>query len=92
MTWLALLTPGSRAIVVTLPHARGLAKRLIAMGLTPGAEVRMVQNRGRGPVIVEVHGVRLALGRGQAAWVAVEPVPLEGAGSPAGLEGKAQEI
>ena len=34
----------------------------------------MLQNRGRGPLIVEVHGARLALGRGQAARVAVRPV------------------
>jgi Fe2+ transport system protein FeoA len=51
-----------------------LAKRLIALGLTHGAEVRVLQNRGRGPLIIEVHGARLALGWGQAAWVAVDPV------------------
>jgi hypothetical protein len=44
------------------------------MGLTPGAEVRVLQNRGRGPLIIEVHGVRLALGRGQAARVATEAI------------------
>lgn len=94
MTWLSLLTPGSRAVVVALPRAHGLAKRLIAMGLTPGAEVRVVQNRGRGPLIVEVHGVRLALGWGQAAWVAVDPLPSEAhqeTGSLAGVEGPTQE-
>ena len=66
---------GSRCVVGSLPHASGLAKRLIALGLTPGAEVCVLQNRGRGPLIVEVHGARLALGRGQAARVEVEPEP-----------------
>lgn len=33
----------------------------------------VLQNWGRGPLIVEVHGARLALGRGQAARVEVEP-------------------
>ena len=45
------------------------------MGLTPGAEVRVLQNRRGGPLIIEVHGVRLALGRMQAARVTVAPVP-----------------
>ena len=74
MTWLALLPPCSSAVVSALPASRGLAKRLIALGLTPGAEVRVLQNRGRGPLIVEVHGCRLALGWGQAMRVAVEPL------------------
>ena len=34
----------------------------------------VLQNRGRGALIVEVHGARLALGRRQADRVTVEPV------------------
>lgn len=75
MTALSQLPSLSRAVVVALPHFRGLAERLISMGLTPGAELQVLQNRGRGPLIVEVHGVRLALGRMQAARVTVVPVP-----------------
>lgn len=74
MTTLAHLTPGSRATVTGLPHPHGLAKRLCALGLNPGAEVHVLQNRGSGPLIVEVHGARLALGRRQADRVTVEPV------------------
>ena len=59
---------------MSLPQPHGLAKRLVALGLNPGAEVCVLQNRGRGPLIVEVHGARLALGRRQADRVAVEPV------------------
>ncbi|NLO27942.1 MAG: ferrous iron transport protein A [Actinobacteria bacterium] len=73
MTSLAQLPPLSHGVVASLPRSRGLARRLIALGLTPGAEVCVLQNRGRGPLIVEVHGARLALGRGQAARVEVEP-------------------
>jgi Fe2+ transport system protein FeoA len=61
-------------VVAALPKAHGLARRLIALGLAPGAELRVLQNRGRGPVLVEVHGARVALGWGQAARVEVEPV------------------
>lgn len=75
MTSLTQLPSLSRAVVVALPHFRGLAERLISMGLTPGAEVQVLQNRRRGPLIIEVHGVRLALGRIQAARVTVAPLP-----------------
>lgn len=75
MKSLVQVPSGSRCVVGSLPHPSGLAKRLIALGLTPGAEVYVLQNRGRGPLIVEVHGARLALGRGQAARVTVEPEP-----------------
>ncbi len=73
MSSLAQLPCGARAVVAALPHSHGLAKRLIALGLIPGAEVHVLQNRGRGAIIVEVHGARLALGRGQAERVAVDP-------------------
>jgi ferrous iron transport protein A len=62
------------AVVVSLPRPPGLARRLISLGLVPGAEVTVLQDWGRGPLIVEVHGSRLALGRGQAARVGVEPL------------------
>jgi Fe2+ transport system protein FeoA len=73
MSSLGRLPAGALAKVTALPPGRGLAGRLIALGLTPGAEVCVLQNRGRGPVIVEVHGARVALGRGQAEKVTVEP-------------------
>ncbi len=74
MTSLASLPRGARATVKSLPQPHGLAKRLVALGLNPGAEVCVLQNRGNGALIVEVRGARLALGRRQADRVAVEPV------------------
>lgn len=62
------------AAVVALPKHHGLARRLISLGITPGSEIQVLHNWGSGPVIVEVHGARLALGRGQAARVAVQPL------------------
>jgi DtxR family Mn-dependent transcriptional regulator len=72
MTSLSELSPFVWARVAGLPQASGLAKRLIALGLTPGAEVRVLQNWGHCPLIIEAHGARLAVGRGQAARVMVE--------------------
>jgi len=45
--------------------------RLAALGFTPGAEVRVVRNQGRGPLIVSVLDTEVALGRGQAAHIIV---------------------
>jgi ferrous iron transport protein A len=67
---LPICTP---AEVVALPKIHGLARRLIALGLTTGSRVEVLSNWGSGPVIIEVHGARLALGRGQAARVMVRP-------------------
>ena len=48
------------------------AARLVSLGFTPGAEVSMAQNYGRGPLIVTVRGTRVALGRVEAAQIFVE--------------------
>jgi Fe2+ transport system protein FeoA len=77
MSSLALLPTGASGVVTTLPETRGVARRLISLGLAPGAEVHMLQNRGRGAVILEVHGARLALGRGQAERVDIRAMTPE---------------
>jgi ferrous iron transport protein A len=48
------------------------ATRLASLGFTPGAQVNMAQNYGRGPLIVTVRGTRVALGRVEAAKIFVE--------------------
>jgi ferrous iron transport protein A len=48
------------------------ATRLVSLGFTPGAEVSMTQNYGRGPLIVTVRGTSVALGRVEAAKIFVE--------------------
>jgi len=68
---LAELAAGTTGVVSSLRGGRGLTTRLLALGFTPGAEVTIMQNRGRGAMIVMVRGVRVALGRGQAAKVEI---------------------
>jgi ferrous iron transport protein A len=48
--------------------------RLAALGFTPGVGIRMLQNRGHGPVIVTLRDTRIALGRGEASKILVLPV------------------
>jgi Fe2+ transport system protein FeoA len=44
---------------------------MTALGFTPGADVMVVQNYGRGPLIARVRDARIALGRGEAERVYV---------------------
>ena len=48
-----------------------MASRLATLGFTPGTPVRMIQNFGRGPIIVSVRGAQIALGRREAHRVHV---------------------
>jgi len=68
---LSALSPGEVGVVKAVTGGRGFMSRLAALGFTPGAEVTMMQNFGRGPLIVFVRNTRVALGRGEAAKVKV---------------------
>jgi len=70
---LADLLPGQSGTVLGLSGGRGFVGRMAALGFTPGAEVTMVRNPGRGPVIVSVLDTSVALERGQASRVHVRP-------------------
>jgi len=72
VTTLSTLRPGETGQVHELAGGRGFVCRLAALGLTPGARIKMVQNFGHGPLIVLVRETRLALGRGEAMKVLVE--------------------
>jgi ferrous iron transport protein A len=59
--------------ILSFSSGRLETMRLASLGFTPGAQVSMAQNFGRGPLIVTVRGTRVALGRGEAAQILVEP-------------------
>jgi len=69
---LSNLAPGEAGVVHKLAGGWGLMSRLATLGFTPGATLTMVQNFGRGPLIVNIRSTRIALGRGEAAKVLVE--------------------
>ena len=68
---LSTLPTGEVGVIRELRGGRGFAGRLASLGFTLGTEVTMVQNFGRGPLIVLVRDTRVALGRGEATkvWV-----------------------
>jgi Fe2+ transport system protein FeoA len=65
------------ATIASLLDGRAVTTRLASLGLTPGAEVRMTQNYGRGPLIVSVRGASVALGRREARQILVSQAAYE---------------
>jgi ferrous iron transport protein A len=63
------LATGDEAEIESLSGGRSVVSRLAALGFVPGSRVAMVQNRGRGPVIVSVIHTCVALGRGEAGAI-----------------------
>ncbi|RLE64664.1 MAG: ferrous iron transport protein A [Thermoprotei archaeon] len=68
---LEAVPPGRKARIIGLDAGPGLATRLMQMGLTPGIEVEVVSGN-RGPILVKVRGVMIALSRGMARKIFVE--------------------
>jgi len=66
---LASCLRGEEVEIADVLGGHGLRQRLLAMGLTRGTRAKVLT--GDGPVVVEVRGARLALGRGEAAKVIV---------------------
>lgn len=66
------LPAGGRGVVRLLRGGEEFTHRMVALGFTPGVEVTVVQNYGRGPIMVAVRDTRVALGRGEALKVLVE--------------------
>ncbi|NOR38412.1 MAG: hypothetical protein GQ580_02365 [Candidatus Thorarchaeota archaeon] len=55
-------------------HHREMVRRIMDLGLTRGCTFLVVHGGGRGPVLVEVRGTRIALGHRLAAKILVKEV------------------
>lgn len=69
---LTFASPGEPVRIVGFGHGRDMEKRLAAMGLALGGELRLMQREG-GNLVVAVGNTRLALGRGLAQKIQVTP-------------------
>ncbi len=65
------LSRGEQAQVKTIEGGANLISRMASMGLTPGAEVTIMQNFPRMPLIINVRYTFIALGREEAGRVYV---------------------
>jgi len=70
---IADLPAGAGGIVHSLTGGRELRSRMANLGFTAGADIRVRQNYGRGPVVVAVRGALVALGRAEAKQIRICP-------------------
>lgn len=70
---LSLLPASSRARVVDVKGGYGFRRRLFEMGLTPDTIIEVLAN-SRGPILVRARGAVIAIGRGMAHKIFVEPL------------------
>jgi len=69
---LAMVTPGELVTVTEVRGGWGLQRRLADMGLIPGVQIRVMNSQAPGPVLINLRGSRVALGRGIAQKIAVK--------------------
>ena len=65
---------GQRGTIASILGGRMAVKRLADLGLTPGTEIIVLRKTQLyGPVEIEVRGSNIALGRGIALKIQIEP-------------------
>ena len=63
----------SKAKVINIRGGAGIRQRLSQMGIHPGDTITILRYGAlRGPILVEIHGSQVALGRGIASKIIVE--------------------
>ncbi len=69
---LAMAPEGVTVKVIGVRAGRGAMRRLTELGLIPGATIKIIKSSNSGPVLLEVKGSRIALGRGISMKLFVE--------------------
>ena len=69
---LSAVSAGSSVLLRRIRAGQDLEARLSAMGFVPGVTVTVHRNSPHGPLLVEVKGSRVMLGRGMAEKMAVD--------------------
>jgi len=70
---LSALRDGEKARIALFLGGRGMERRMRDLGLQPGHEVEVLRGTaaGRGPVLVAIGSMRVAIGRGMADKILV---------------------
>lgn len=69
------LVPGEKARVISIHKGRGAERRMLEMGIVPGAEIEMLgKHPFHGPILLQVGNTRIALGRRMAEALEVETI------------------
>ncbi len=69
---LSSVATGESVQIRSLDGGHQFLSRLAALGFTPQACLRVVQNYGHGPIIVVLRDTRIALGRGEASKIIID--------------------
>ena len=69
---LGMAPEGVALRVVGVSAGRSAMRRLAELGLVVGSDIRIIKSSGSGPVLLEVKGSRIALGRGISMKLFVE--------------------
>lgn len=72
---LPLAAAGQEVVLVNIQGGIQMRHRMAEMGLTPGVRFRVVAASRGGPVVIQVKGSRLMIGRGMLHRVVVAPIP-----------------
>jgi ferrous iron transport protein A len=70
---LPMSAPGQRVRVVAITAGQRVAHRLAELGITQGVELCVLNDNGSSPLLVAVRDTRLALERGIAHTIRVQP-------------------
>ncbi|MEA2014901.1 MAG: FeoA family protein [Thermodesulfobacteriota bacterium] len=68
---LSIVQAGIKVRLISVDSGCDLQNRLTAMGLIPGVEIKVLKHSMHGPLIIEVKGSRIMLGRGMAQKILV---------------------
>lgn len=68
---LGLLISGDKAKVVEIVSGKQMRTRIEDIGIREGKVVEVLNNEGRGPVLIKVNDSRIAIGRGMAMKIMV---------------------
>lgn len=71
MVDLLKLKSDESSYIVGFKGGKEFSSRMASMGLTIGSEIKVLQNYGKGPLIVLAKNTRIALGRGEAQKIIV---------------------
>ncbi len=71
---LSNMEKGAYCYVYQIRGGGGFTRRLYDLGILPNSELKVCYNVYRGPMLVEVKGTRLALGRGITKKIIVKKI------------------
>jgi ferrous iron transport protein A len=71
---LTQLQEEQETIIASIDGGHMAQGKLARMGILPGSIIKIIKKTKRGPMIVEVKGVRLAVGRGMLSKIIVSPI------------------